>query len=202
MDIPLIELHNFIDYKNGTINFREQVSYGIEIAKQKQQQLCEKIQKSELLRQKMDSSDKVLFSKNTVSCLIEEKKCAVVPMTGSPTAPQYYMILIRLLNELKKFGIQNGCESGMICQRLSNPQYFVFMEINTPITDISSHIKTLTIPAQTFYCTRIKSKDFCENTRFEMLIPPGSKSKTIILAEMFGSDFDYRQPDFELRWHE
>lgn len=202
MDIPLTELHQFINGKNGTINLREQVSYGINSAEEKLEKIKKQISKAKELRDIMVHSDHVRFANRVVSNKQLKKICAAIPISR-PSPQQYYDVLFQLLSELKKAGIQTDCEVGMLCKKSSADssirEYFVFAEIPSD-SKLPSQLTYIELPKCIYHSICISSAKFCDNTDFYTLVPSTQQYNIVLLTEIFGSDFNYRQPDFELRW--
>lgn len=201
MDIPLSTIHNYIDKENGGINCREQISYGIENAKQKLQLISDKISHAEMLMEEIDRSDKVLSTKEPITMSLSARNCILVASDGKQTEQKYYSVLHRLLLNIKKAGYQIGSESGLLYKRMNEKWHcYIFVEVNG--VDYQ-------FPDSSFSFYKIDGGDYrCKETSFFDISPSslmdsvfeGKEPKIIILSELFSSVFDYRKPRFELRW--
>jgi DNA-binding transcriptional MerR regulator len=200
MGIPLSELHNFIDKDKGSINFREQIAFGIEIAKQKMRTIQNQILRSEELLKEIDRCDQILASDTPVHCELPEKNCWIVPIPGRQTEQKYYSMIHRLLLDKRESGNKTGCETGILRANINNEQKcFVFADAN--ISQPPNDTRFFHIPAKTYFC---KETPFITIDTLDVSVHPElfgeNVPTTIILSELFNSEFDYRKPDFELRW--
>jgi DNA-binding transcriptional MerR regulator len=202
MGIPLSELHNFIDKDEGSINFREQIAFGIDVAKRKMQTIQNQLRRSEELLKEIDRCDQILASDTPVRCELSEKNCWIVPIQGRQTEQKYYSVLRRLLLDTKESGIRTECEAGILRVNINNEhKCFVFADVNAATPQTVSDTRFFHIPAQTYFC---KETPFIPIDHLNAAVHPelfGESVPTIIiLSELFNSEFDYRKPKFELRW--
>jgi len=102
LGIPLNTLHSFIDSSTQAVNFGEQISYGVEIARQRLLKLEEQISHSEYLLSEIGRCDKILAANEPVQCEMPEKNCWAIPVQGNITEQKYYSVLHILLTDIQK----------------------------------------------------------------------------------------------------
>ena len=201
MDIPLSKIHNYIDVDTGTVHCREQISYGIETAKQKIQLIENQIAHAEALLREIDRTDRVLSCEAPVTLTLSSKSCIIMPVNGRQTTQKYYSMLYGFLTNIKKAGGQIGCESGLLyIRKNAGWSDYIFVEIRNPqIFQSDSMFSVFDIPGGDYIC---RETDFLDrilysdmDSMFEGRIP-----EIVILAELFTSNFDYETPKYELRW--
>lgn len=198
LGIPLNTLHNFMDSETQSVNFGEQISYGVEVARQRLMTLKEQIRHSEYLLSEISRCDKLVVAKEPVQYELPEKNCWVIQVQGAITEQKYYSVLHRLLADMHKAGIKTGGDTGILLLREDDLQkQFVFVDVK--------NIENTSAERDTHYLHIEKRNYFCRATPFiilkeEELEGCAVKPEVVILTELFSSSFDYRKPEFELRW--
>jgi len=187
MDIPLSELLKF--EKGSSINYREQINYGIDLAKQKKQTIEKQIRYAEFLISELERSERILNADSPVRNMLPAKNCLTVPVQGELTERKYYSSLKRLLLEIKEAKINKGSENGILCLNKNGlRQCYVYVDV-----EASNGEQVIQIPAQNYLSIKSPFVDISKK-EFE--------GEITILSELFVSDFDYRNRIFELRWSE
>lgn len=200
MGIPLSELHRFINKKTGRINFKEQISYGIEIAQKKQQKIQQQIEHAKILCKEIDRADKVRFSMNGITSEIPQKSCAVNPIESSVSTSKFYHEMLQMLNDLNKASISIECEMGLLrIEENETVQNYIFISIQ-PQKDFSNcPFKIINFPAQTYNCKKANLEKENDELNLVAMLPEKHPHYAFFIESM-ASDFDYHFPDFELRW--
>ena len=202
MGIPLSILNNYIDEETQIVNFEEQISYGMEIAALRIEFLQKQLENAQWLKEEIRRCDRALTSKKTLRGKFKEKKMLRIPVYGSLTEQKYYSALRQLLSGVPGSGIRKGGETGILyLYEHDRFEQYVFAELEAAGDgSLSKDPRCFQIPEQewfykaasflTFACT----DELCEAT--------GTKETPhfTILTELFPGLFDYRKPDFELRW--
>lgn len=201
MGIPLSEIHHYINPETGTINCREQISYGLETARQKLRLIQQQIDYACQLLAEIQRSDHVSAAEKPVFLELPEKICVSVPTGAIHTKQKYYSMLHRLLLDAKQAGFQIGCESGLcFCRRQNLWDCSVFVEV---VHEWSGHglsdFSLLRITAGRYQCQKTEFVDISSLSLTDAVFD-GRMPETILLSELFTSCFDYQQPKFELRW--
>lgn len=200
MDIPLSKLHNYIDPKTKVINFRDQISYGIETAKGKIQIIENQLKYAEGLRREIDRCDKVLKSGTPIICSIYEKHCWCIEVTGVITKSKYHKVLNQLLLNIKKIGMGTECKTGLL-RIFENNKYtnYLFAEINPENQFAINDSKYRYIEAHEYFCTTATFNDIISNLFCTSKIN-NINPKLIMVSELFTSDYDYLNPIYELKY--
>lgn len=196
--VPLETLHDFIDPDTGNIHFREQIAWGMEETRRKIAKLEQFLQWSAFLCQEMSRCEQIRQSSGPVSCPLPEKHCLIHSAGGCVSQEKYSVLLKRLLLDLQKDGIRSGSEMGMLWRR-SGKQYwpYVYVDVFPEDPGVKSDRRYFHLPAQHYLCT---SLPFPEKGLPGYLFPNPAPD-VILLAELFAADFDFRAPEYELRWH-
>ncbi len=198
LSIPLNTLHNFIEEETQSINFEDQISYGVEIARQRLLTLKEQIEHSEYLLSEIHRCDELIVSQETMQYELPEKSCWVYQVQGNITEQKYYSVLHRLLTDIHKVGIQTTGNTGiLVLQKDNMRKQYVFADVK--------NIDHTAIAKDSHYMHINKRKYFCKATPFlvlkeDMFQNDSIKPEIITLTELFSSSFDYRKPEFELHW--
>ena len=200
MDIPLSELHRFIDKDNNAVNFKEQIIYGIEVATQKEQAIQNRIRHARSLISEINRSDAILRANEPTRGNLPKKTCWVLPIQGKLTMPKYNSTLLELLSKIKKIGGQTGTKVGMIKLTSGNRQNsFVFAEFYSANKNEELAISVVHIPAGAYYSVSTPFIDIDSDETIRRFIGDGMPS-VIILSELFTSEYNPGKLIFELRW--
>lgn len=195
--VPLELLRNYIDPATQRVHFREQIAYGIEAVKQKIEKLEQFLQKSEMLQQKMSRCEQLRKSSHPVSEVLPEKHYLLTPAGDRITCRKYGVLLKRFLLDLKNEGLKVSSEIGILSRR-SGESYrnYVFADIQPENRDIRNDRRCFYLPGQRYLSTVIP---FPENETVEKYFPE-EKPDIILLTNLLTENFDFRNPEYELRW--
>jgi len=205
MGIPLCTLKNFINAESGAINYKEQILYGIDIARENMQMIENRIRFSKYLISELERGERIVNSTAPVKEELPAKTCRTLPITGKLSEQKYYRTLKRLLLDMRKADIAKGSETGLLYLTDSGKRKcYVFSDIqDLPAEDAENIVH---IPAQVYLSIKTPFVDIeADNCAISASLTTGSEGggpKVIILSELFVSDFDYRNRIFELRWAE
>jgi MerR family transcriptional regulator, activator of bmr gene len=201
MDIPLNELYSFIDMNTETIHFREQISYSIDVAKRKIRQIEQQLDHAEFLRTEIDRCDEIKKSVHPIKCHLPEKHCFRIEATGNITEAKYYQLLRRLLFDMHNSDFNSGCETGLLCLREDNAyRNYVFVDVNPDRQSLLTDNRYFVIPENEYTCTTTSFDEFSD-LLFESNFHSLGNPELLICSELFTSNYDYRHPEFELRWY-
>lgn len=195
--VPLEFLRNYIDPATQRVHFREQIAYGIEAVKQKIEKLEQFLQKSEMLRQKMSRCERLRKSSHPVSEVLPEKHYLLTPAGDRITYQKYGILSKRFLLDIKREGVKAGTEIGILSYRSGDSyQNYIFADIQPEERNIRNDRRYFYLPRQRYLSTVIP---FPENESAEKYFPE-EKPDIILLTDLFTEDFDFRNPEYELRW--
>lgn len=195
--VPLELLRNYIDPATQRIQFREQIAYGIEAVKQKIEKLEQFLEKSEMLQQKMSRCERLRKSSLPVSEVLPEKHYLLTPAGDRITYRKYGTLSKRFLLDIKREGAKVGTEIGILSRRSGDSyQNYIFADIQPEERDIRNDRRYFHLPRQHYLSTVIP---FPENGSVEKYFPE-EKPDIILLTYLFTEDFDFRNPEYELRW--
>ena len=200
MDIPLSELKHLIDSEFHTIDFKEQICYGIEVAKQRIQNTQKQIEQARYLLREIDRSDQIYHAAEPVPGEFPQKNIWTISFLGELTEVRYYKVLRLIYADVQNAGLNLGLENGVIWLGCgANRKCFVFTDVQTEDKQNDSSERIMHIPAQSYMSVKSQFTDIGSfrtgADRFSF-----DDSEIVILKELFTSSFDYRKPSFELRW--
>lgn len=201
MGVPLVELLPFINPETGMVNIKDQMAYGIESAKQKLEQLQTRIEQAENLAQEIERSDHILNSTEPVICKFPARICYTLPIHGNISRQQYYTLLQHILADMRKLGIGNGSEAGILsyADKMKRKSY-VYVDTTVPENTIQDSSRFIKIPSQKFYCEKTDFESI-NHEPLEQRFGAGNIPYLLTLSELLTSEFNFHDSIFELRWN-
>lgn len=199
MDIPLKEINHFINTDSGVINCRDQIVYGIEIAKQKIQTIQNQLAYSERILSEIERFDKVIASKEPIRLTFPSKNCILFPLVGKMTRQRYYSTRYRLLLELQKAGFHFWYEAGLLYRYNGHSwEEFIFIDVGQFLAP-TSQFSISPVPSGDYICKLVDFFDV-EPSNLCGSLCPDKETDFIMLSELFPSTLNYKDSKFMLRW--